>query len=191
MQQLFQGSSLQSFFDDKLRALKTSVQKNSLEGIELNTLKHNTLKYTTIHPLELQLEKTKNSHVKGQKRITAVRNFDYDGMRYELTFLGDSQLFIHNSPKSRNENITAIINGNTISVDVIINGDISTAEVQDKINSDAKELIGLLQWYIDEVNKEVEIFNNKLESELDKMIENELSTRSDKQNILKNTNPFI
>lgn len=190
MQPLFQGSSLQSYFDSTLRILKSTVQKESLEGIELNTLKHNTLKYTTIHPLQLQLEKTKNSQVKGQKRSTAVRNFVYDGMRYEITFLGDSQLFIHNSPKSRDEIIPGIINGNTVSVDVIINGDISTSEVQEKISSDAQEVIGVLQWYIDEVNKEVEIFNNKLESELDQMIKEELSLRADKQSILNNTNPF-
>ena len=190
MQPLFQGSTLESYFADTLRILKSRVQKSSLEGIALNTLRHDTFKYTKIIPLELQLEKTKNSQVKAERKITGVRNFNYDGMRYEITFLGDSQLFIHKSPKSRSEIIPGILNGNTISVDVIINGDISTTEVQEKIASDAKELIGILQWYIDEVNKEVEIFNNNLESELDQIIKDELFLRANKQSILDNTNPF-
>jgi hypothetical protein len=190
MQPLFKGSSLQSYFDDKLRSIKTSVQKSSLEATEINTLKHSVLKYISITPLKLQLEKTKNSQVRGERRITGVPRIEYDGIRYEITFLGNSDLLTHNSPKSRNEVIPAIINGNTLSIDVIINGDISTTEVQEKISSDAQEIIEIIQWYIDEVNKEVELFNNKLESELDQMIENERSVRANKQSILDNTNPF-
>lgn len=190
MQPLFQGSTLESYFVDTLRTLKSRVQKSCLEGTALNTLRHDTFKYTKIIPLQLQLEKTKNSQVKAERKITGVRNFNYDGMRYEITFLGDSQLFIHKSPKIRSEIIPGILNGNTISVDVIINGDISITEVQEKISSDAKELIGILQWYVDEVNNKVEIFNNNLESELDKIIKEELSLRANKQSILDNTNPF-
>jgi hypothetical protein len=190
MQPLFQGSSLKSYFDSTLRILKSTVQKNSLEGIALKTLRHNAIQHTTIIPLQLQLGMTKNSQVKGQRKVSAIHNLEYDGMRYEIPFLGDSQLFIHNSPKSRNEIILGILKGNTISVDIIIHGDISTTEVQEKISSDAQELIGILQWYIDEVNNEVENFNNKIESELDQMIKDELSSRADKQSILNNTNPF-
>lgn len=189
MQALFQGSPLQNLFDEKLRLLKKDVQKHSLEGIQLNTLRQNTLKYNSIILLQLQLEKTKNFQVKGQRKIQ-MQNFTYDGMRYEIPFLGNSVLFNYLTPIVRNEIIPGIINGNTLSVDAIINGDISKTEVQEKISSDAKEIIDILQWYIDQANKESLSFNNKLEDELNKMIDDELTARAEKQSVLNKTNPF-